>query len=221
MRCNHCSSTAINDVEEYRQLFRRCETMMQFLYDITISVPITVEMVDARTVAKKAGMIFRPTTDVAPRVLGFARKRGNEYSLVIENGSPRLAAIDTTVHELTHLWQYLNWDDREINRLYAMPEPPCTERARLILYEGMAMWSSVQLLYSMGETHYARQQESLALQRRDEYGVGFALYRDCFGFRTGGEELAFTPFSSFPPIEPEELRKATKLLCVRGDACEC
>ena len=150
-----------------------------------------------------------------------ARKRGNEYSLVIENGSPRLAAIDTTVHELTHLWQYLNWDDREINRLYAMPEPPCTERARLILYEGMAMWSSAQLLYSMGETHYARQQESLALQRRDEYGVGFALYRDRFGFRTGGEELAFTPFSSFPPIEPEELRKATKLLCVRGDACEC
>ena len=221
VRCNDCSSTAINDVEEYRQLFRRCETMMQFLYDITISVPITVEMVDARTVAKKAGMIFRPTTDVAPRVLGFARKRGNEYSLVIENGSPRLAAIDTTVHELTHLWQYLNWDDREINRLYAMPEPPCTERARLILYEGMAMWSSVQLLYSMGETHYARQQESLALQRRDEYGVGFALYRDRFGFRTGGEELAFTPFSSFPPIEPEELRKATKLLCVRGDACEC
>ncbi|MBP3468892.1 MAG: hypothetical protein J6K26_05180 [Lachnospiraceae bacterium] len=52
------------------------------------------------------------------RTLGFAQKDASGYSLYIENGSPRLAAMATIAHELTHIWQYQNWDDKAIIAAY-------------------------------------------------------------------------------------------------------
>ncbi|MCD7822447.1 MAG: hypothetical protein LUG86_00245 [Oscillospiraceae bacterium] len=221
IRCNDCSMTAINTVAEFRELFNHTEAMMEDTYGIHIPVSITVRTADARTIGKQSGMIFRPSAQFAGRVLGFAQHKGGKYSLLIENGSPRLASVDTITHELTHIWQYINWDDNKIRRYYSMPRRECTARARLIVYEGMAVWSAIQMLYSMGETSYAEKQEAIMLSRNDEYGVGFRLYRDRYGIERNGDDPTFTPFASFPPLEIEDVRAASKALCPRGSRCRC
>lgn len=206
-RCNDCSMTAINEVSEFKTLFRNTEMMMENTYNITIPVSIAVKTTDARTIAKHTGQVFTPSTKVAARVLGFAQRKGGKYSLFIENGSPRLAAVDTTTHELTHIWQYLNWNDGEILRIYRQRKPALTKMARDIVYEGMAMWSAIQMLYAMGETYYAQQQEQLAAARSDIYGIGFRLYRDRYDLARNGDAPVLTPFASFPPFDPAEVRK--------------
>lgn len=206
-RCNDCSMTAINEVAEFKTLFRNAEMMMENNFNITIPVSIAVKTTDARTIAKHTGQVFKPSTKVAVRVLGFAQRKGGKYTLFVENGSPRLAAVDTTVHELTHIWQYLNWNDWQILRIYSQRKPEYTKMARDIVYEGMAMWSAIQMLYAMGETYYAQQQEQLATARNDIYGIGFRLYRDRYDLARNGDAPVLTPFSSFPPLDPAEVRK--------------
>ena len=195
------------DVETFRALFRSTETLLEDVYDVTVPVAIAVRTTDARTIARHVGQVFKPSTKVAPRVLGFAQRKNGRYSLFIENGSPRLAAVDTTAHEMTHIWQYLNWKDPEILRIYRQRKPAWTRLARDIVYEGMATWSAVQLLYAMGEISYARRQELLTAARTDVYGIGFRLYRDRYDFERSGEAPAMTPFHSFPPLDPEEVRR--------------
>lgn len=207
VRCNDCSMTAINQLGEFQELFRRSLNMLEDTYNIQIKVGIEVKTTDAKTIAKHAGMVFRPSTQFASRVLGFAQKKQGKYTLMIENGSPRLAAVDTVTHELTHIWQYLNWNDKQVLQVYQQNKKEWTALARDIVYEGMAMWSAIQMLYVMGETYYASQQEMLTEARTDVYGIGFRLYRRSYDLERNGEIPTVTPFQSFPPLEPEEIRE--------------
>lgn len=194
IRCNDCSLTAINDVAAFRELFQKTEALMENIFNINIRVSIGVKTADARTIARRTGQVFKPSSGVTPRVLGFAQRKGGRYTLFVENGSPRLASIDTITHEMTHIWQYLNWDDRQIENLYGKGTN------RDIVYEGMAMWAAVQLLYAIGETDYAQLQERLAESRDDVYGVGFVLYRERYGFAKNGDNPSISPFLTFPPL---------------------
>lgn len=220
IRCNDCSASAITTLADFKELFYRCLGLMEDFFDIRFRVPIGVKTTDAREVAKCAGTVFRPSKDVAARVLGFAQKKNGKYNLVIENGSPRRAAIDTTVHELTHIWQYLNWNDNDVLRIYKMGNRACTQRARAIVYEGMAMWASIQYLYQIGETFYAAEQEALAESRQDVYGVGFRLYRERYPFVKDSSILKYTPFSYFPTLEPSAVIEAARLMCTKKE-CTC
>jgi len=221
IRCNDCSMTAINQVERFRDLFHHTEMLMEDTFSIHFPVNITVKTTDARTIARHTGMVFRPSTKYAARVLGFAQRKNDRYSLFVENGSPRLATVDTTAHELTHIWQYLNWNDAQIRSLYAMGSRECTMRAREIVYEGMAVWTAIQMLYVMGETSYARRQERIMELRNDTYGIGFQLYRERFGLERSGEIPVLSPFASYPPLAPEDVAAAAKSLCRKGDKCRC
>ena len=212
--------SAITTLADFKELFYRCLGLMEDFFDIRFRVPIGVKTTDAREVAKCAGAVFRPSKDVAARVLGFAQKKNGKYNLVIENGSPRRAAIDTTVHELTHIWQYLNWNDNDVLRIYKMGNRACTQRARAIVYEGMAMWASIQYLYQIGETFYAAEQEALAESRQDVYGVGFRLYRERYPFVKDSSILKYTPFSYFPTLEPSAVIEAARLMCTKKE-CTC
>ena len=194
IRCNDCSLSAINDVEGFRELYRKTEALMENTFDIGLRVSITVKTADARTIARRTGQVFKPSSGVTPRVLGFAQRKGGCYTLFVENGSPRLASIDTITHELTHIWQYLNWNDHQIHSLYG------NGTNRDIVYEGMAMWAAIQMLYAIGDTEYAQLQERLAEQREDVYGVGFVLYREKYGFAKNGDNPSISPFSTFPPL---------------------
>lgn len=220
VRCNDCSSSAISNVNDFRELFYQSLGMMEDFYGIRYRVPISVKMTDARTVAKGVGMVFKPSTQMAARVLGYARRRRGKFSIVIENGSPRLATIDTMVHELTHIWQYLNWDDGAVNSLYGMSQRACTAFANDIVYEGMAVWSSIQYLYQIGESYYAAQQEAIADERPDAYGIGFRLYKEQYPLVKDSSLLKYSPFMSFPTLEPEAVRNAVKAHCTQ-DYCRC
>ena len=216
-RCNECSMTAVNEVEEFRRLFSMTEILMTSIYNVTMKVPISIKVTDAWTVARMAGRVFRPSMEMAVRVLGFAQKKRGKYIVVLENGSPRLAAIDTITHELTHIWQYINWNDTLVHRIYAQKKPELTEIARDVVYEGMAMWSAVQLLYTMGEGYYAEQQEYIAEHRCDIYGWGFKLYKERYGFVKNGDDPLYSPFSSFPPLEPEKVQEIVDRLFLEDD----
>lgn len=194
IRCGDCSASAINTEEEFVHMFQNVLNIMESFYGIEYRTPVRVRMADAREVAKGVNMVFKPTDDFDGRVLGFAQKSGDQFRLVVENGSPRLAALDTMVHEMTHIWQYLNWDEGELRKYY--PD----ENQRLIVYEGMAVWSAIQYLYLIGEKNFARQEELITERREDEYGIGFCAYREKYPLVRDSSLLKMTPFNHFPPL---------------------
>ncbi len=219
IRCTDCSANTISSVDELTELFYSVLEMMDTIFSVTYKKPITIEMADANTVAQRSGVLFAPSKDYTARVLGFARYSRGQYSILMENGSPRLAAIDTMVHEMTHIWQYCNWDRKQIEKDYSMPNKLCHESdycnklVQDILYEGMAVWASIQYLYQIGETYYAAQQERIAELRKDVYGVGFRLYREKYPFVTDSTFPKYTPFLEFPTID------ASKVIRIVADAC--
>lgn len=219
-RCNDCSRTAISTVVDFKDLFYQTLEMMESFYGIEYHVPVRVEMADARKVASGVGRIFIPSVEVTNRILGYAQRKHGKYSLIIENGSPRLATIDTMVHEMTHIWQYLNWKDERVSAVYGMGKPSCSSIAKDIVYEGMAMWASIQFLYQIGESLFAVRQEALAEQRKDVYGLGFLLFREQYPFVKDSSPINYSPFQSFPPLEPEKVKSVVKSFCT-DTSCSC
>ena len=104
--------------------------------------------------------------------------------------------------------------------IYGMNDASCSGMARDIVYEGMAMWASIQYLYQIGETFYAAEQEALAESRQDVYGVGFRLYRERYPFVKDSSILKYTPFSYFPTLEPSAVIEAARLMCTKKE-CTC
>ena len=191
-RCNRCSMTAVKTVEEFRELYRTVIRNMETFYGIKLNVAVKVRMTNAKQIAKHAGVKFTPTPGFDGRVLGFARRDKTGYSLYMENGSPRLAAMATIAHELTHIWQYLNWNDKELAKRYG-------KENMLEVYEGMAKWAEIQYLMLLNETAYAKRQEITTRLRDDEYGRGFLLYAGKYPL-TCGTSVGRTPFKEDPPL---------------------
>ncbi len=194
VRCVGCSASAISSMDEFRALYKRTVPSMEGLYDIRLNVPIHVRMTDARTIAKHTKAVFKPTSGFDSRVVGFARRDKDGYSLYIENGAPRLRAMSTIVHELTHIWQYTNWDDGAIKKAYGKREN------RDMVYEGMAMWAEIQFMYLIGESQFAKRMEENTLQRGDVYGEGFKYYCAKYPLLKTSALPARTPFHSELPL---------------------
>lgn len=192
-RCVRCSATVIATTEELAALVTTARRYFELTFDTSLDVAIDVRMVNAKEIAKRSGERFTPTSGVDARVLGFATSDKSGYSLFIENGSPALATITTVVHELTHIWQYLNWDPRMVALYYG-------EENSLIVHEGMATWAQVQYLLSTGERQYAARQQAYAEARDDEYGEGFRLFAGQYPLRSHGIFGHATPFDSPRPL---------------------
>ena len=165
---------------------------MEIFYGIKINAAIKVRMTDAKSIAKHFGEEFIPTPGVDGRTLGFAQKDATGYSLYIENGSPRLAAMATIAHELTHIWQYQNWDEKAIVAAYG-------EQNRLEVYEGMAKWAEIQYLLYLNEIAYGKREQIRTMLRNDEYGRGFIQYLKKYSL-SYRQEKKQTPFQEFPPL---------------------
>ena len=84
----------------------------------------------------------------------------------------------------------------------------------------MAVWTSIQYLYLIGEIYYATQLEAYNESRNDVYGVGFCIYRDHYPLQKDSEVLKYSPFTSFPPIEPSVVKDAIKASC-NNPKCIC
>ena len=194
IRCNDCSSSAITSIEEFRKIFLQTQSLMMSFYDIDFHVGLNIRTVDARKVAAGYGSVYKPSTEYAARVIGYAKKSGGKYEICIENGSPRLASISTIVHELTHIWQYINWDEKEIKKNYPSPDQ------RDMVYEGMAVWAEIQYMYLIGENSYALKQEIMRSSQEDIYGYGFKLYRERYPLIKDSSLIKHSPFTQFPPL---------------------
>ena len=187
-RCINCSKTAIKTGEEFRKVFEDVKRNLESFFGIRINVGIKVEMVNAKKLHAYLGKSFIPTADQDGRVLGVAIKDKNgNFTLVVENGSPRMASMLTMAHELTHIWQYVNWDDKQIRKKYG-------DKLYLQVYEGMAKWVEIQYAYLINEPAVAKREEIITSYREDEYGYGFLRYRAAYPFSLGTVITKPTPF---------------------------
>lgn len=186
-RCINCSKTAIKTGEEFKKIFYDVKRNMESFFGIRINAGIKVEMVNSRILHKRLGKAFIPTPKSDGRVLGVAISDKTGYSLLVENGSPRMASMLTMAHELTHIWQYVNWDDKKIRKKYG-------KNMRLEVYEGMAKWVEIQYAYLINEPATAKREEIITSHRNDEYGYGFLKYRANYPFSLGTVITRATPF---------------------------
>ncbi|MBO5065457.1 MAG: hypothetical protein J6D06_05010 [Clostridia bacterium] len=220
-RCINCGRTAIKTGEEFRKIFEDVKRNMESFYGIKINTGIKVEMVNAKKLHKRLKKAFIPTPNADGRVLGVAISDKNGYTLMIENGSPRMASMMTMVHELTHIWQYMNWDDKAIRQKYG--------NLRLEVYEGMAKWAEIQYAYLINEPAVAKREEIITSCRDDEYGRGFLRYLCNYPFSLGTVITKPTPFMNIEtPLDseycggirvltPEEIARETDDTTVPGD----
>lgn len=186
-RCSRCSRSVLQTheqfVDEYQQVLRN----MEMAFAISIHAPRVVKMVNARDIARRTGEVFVKTDHVDPRVLGYAEKKKDGSELYIENGSPRMPAVLTMAHELTHVWQFKNWDDKTIAKTYGA-------RNQSAIYEGMASWAMIQYLLFTRDLEFANRQINYLLARDDVYGDGFKAYIERYPLSFSGEVDDDTPF---------------------------
>ncbi|MCD8110985.1 MAG: hypothetical protein LUE14_13000 [Clostridiales bacterium] len=192
-RCMACSRTAIKTEAEFVELYKMVKNSMQSYYGIRLNVPVKVRMVNAKRLHRALGKTFVPTGNADGRVLGVAISSREGYLLLLENGSPRISSAMTMAHELTHIWQYLNWDRKEILNRYG-------RNNELLIYEGMAKWSEIQYAYLTGEMSSARREEIITRHREDEYGRGFLVYESRYPLTEDATLEGETPFKNNPPL---------------------
>ncbi len=192
-RCISCSRTAVKTEKEFKQLYEDVMRNLKVFYGVVIREPVKIKMVNAKTLHRKLGKSFVPTGDSDGRVLGVAIKDKEGYSILLENGSPRMSATMTMVHEMTHIWQYLNWDEKQIKKLYG-------KKMNLEIYEGMAKWSEIQYAYLINEFTTAKREEIITSQREDEYGRGFNMYTSVYPLSETTTLKGVTPFND--PSKP-------------------
>ena len=193
MRCNTCSNTVVKSKAEVEALCKRVIENMDSFFGARIDVPVSIEVTDERKLKKKLGIPLDTRDSQSMLILGVAGNKKQKYSIILENGAPRISLIATFAHELTHIWQYTHWDNNKNLK-------KCPKSKRLLIYEGMAKWVEIQYLYLIGETTVARREEYITRNRQDEYGIGFCLYEDRYPLSREAmfcEETPFTP-NSYP-----------------------
>lgn len=186
-RCNECSRTVLKSVEEFREAFFEVRRNMEAMFGIRILASIDVKTMDARKLARKLNIKFTATPGFDGRVLGVAINEHGVYRLYVENQSPYLNAVATIAHELTHIWQYVNWDRKKILKRYGRQMEKC-------IYEGMAKWVEIQYLYFINEPERAYRELCATLQREDEYGYGLKMYLQEYDLSRGVNVDIITPF---------------------------
>ncbi len=192
-RCTKCSRTVLASHEQFVEEFQRVCRNMELAFGITLETVSTVKMVNAREIAKNTSETFTPTAGIDARVLGYAEESNKGPALYIENGSPRIAAISTMAHELTHIWQHSTWDKKKILTKYGA-------KYELLIYEGMAMWVQIQYLLYIREFEYAMRQYAFTLLREDEYGLGFKVFLDKYQLQFDGDVGRESPFHNPFPL---------------------
>ncbi len=193
LRCSNCSNTIVKTKAEVEEICQRVMDNMEQFFGATIDVPISIEVVDERKLKKKVGVPLGTRDSQSILILGVAINKNKKYSIILENGAPRISLIATFAHELTHIWQYTHWDNKK-------GFPKCPKNKRLLIYEGMAKWVEIQYLYLVGESTVAKREEYITRNRQDEYGVGFCLYEDQYPLSRQAMNCDETPFTpnSYP-----------------------
>ena len=188
-RCMACGRTAVKTEEEFCEIYKTVIRNLETFFGARITVPVKVEMVNSRKLHKRLGKTFIPTGNFDGRILGVAIKNKKDYSILVENGAPRMQSTMTIAHELIHIWQYLNWDKKTILKNYG-------KAMELEIYEGMAKWGEIQYAYLIGEVAAAKREEIITRLRTDEYGRGFCKYLEKYPLTTDLNLTGEIPFNN-------------------------
>lgn len=192
-RCSRCSRTVLSTHEQFEDEYEQVRRNMEAAFEIKLDAPRHVRMVNAKEIQRATNETFTPTPGVDPRVLGFVKNTASGQELWIENGSPRMSAITTMAHELTHVWQNSNWMDDQIKRRYG-------KKNVLVVYEGMAIWAQIQYLLFTRENDYAAWQHKYAMARSDAYGIGYQVFRQRYALTFDGNVDEDSPFKQEMPL---------------------
>lgn len=186
-RCMSCGRTAVKTAEEFTEIFKEVMRNMEAFFGIQFKCGIHVEMTTAQKIQRRINEKFVPTAGFDARAVGLAVSDSAGYKILIESGAPRVSSIMTIAHELTHIWQYLNWDESHIHKKYGHSK-------RKEIYEGMAKWVEIQYALLINEKDAAKRMEISTMRRQDEYGRGFLLYQEKYSFSEGNAISKPTPF---------------------------
>jgi hypothetical protein len=188
-RCTQCSKSALKTEEQFRRLYEKVKKNMEAFFAISLNMPITVRMVNAKKIAQLCGVELKPSPLYEGRILAFAEADAEGYTIYIENGAPKIAAVANIAHELTHIWQFANLDIKEIMNIYP-------DNSEDYMLEGMAKWVEIQYLCLLNEVSYAKRQEAYTRSRTDAYGEGFKAFAERYPLKYEPGHIKDTPFAS-------------------------
>lgn len=190
LRCTSCSESVVKTKEEIEEICGRVIANMENFFGASIDVPVSIDVLDERKLKKKIGVPIGTRDSQSMLILGVAinNKKKKKYSILLENGAPRISLMATFAHELTHIWQYTHWDNNPALK-------QCPKSKRLLIYEGMAKWAEIQYLYLIGESNVAKREELITRERKDEYGIGFLIYDDHYPLSRDAMNCDDTPFT--------------------------
>lgn len=181
-----CSAVKVEVSDE--KLFEKVFHDMEIYYGIKLNPKIRVKVVDTSVVQRAFKKKWRPTSGHDSRVIGYANSQGTK--IVLENGAPRPKLVETIVHELTHIWQFDNWNYRELHKRYP------TDEGMRDVEEGMAQWTCIQYMYLSGYEEYMDARLPLELNRDDEYGRGLRMFVKRYPLQKKRSLWGNTPFKN-------------------------
>ena len=186
-RCMVCARNAITEENEFIRIFVEVRENLRLFYGINLKGNIEVKMVNASTISKKSGKRFIPSEKATVRAVGLAcLERDGRFVVLVENGAPRLQIVLALAHELTHIWQYQNWDFKQLKQKY--------QNAQIEVLEGMAVWAEVQYAYLINEPIVAKRRYNSIIGKDDDYGRGLKRYIDVYPISENTVLVGKTPF---------------------------
>ena len=139
---------------------------MEIFYGIKINTAIRVRMDRCKQHCKNTS--GRSLFQLPARMgvcLALPERRQRLQYLYRERLAEALRPMATIAHELTHIWQYQNWDDKAVTEAYGAHN-------RLEVYEGMAKWAEIQYLLYLNETAYGNANRSARCSGRTSMDAG-------------------------------------------------
>lgn len=186
-RCARCRESAVDTLDELKAVYEEGRRFLVRELGETVRKDVRVEFASGARVQEVAGKSFLPTAGYDPRAAGSARRDGEHFAIVLENGQPYHVTLGTVVHELTHIWQFTHLD-------FARME---ADHGKLLI-EGHAQWAAITCLQRKGLVPQWRAAEEA---RADVYGHGYRMILD---WMREYAHLGNTPFKILLNLYPAQ-----------------
>lgn len=164
-RCDECSKTALDDVEEVHKMLKN--EVPEFFSMINHEMPqddIKVQFCYTDEIQKVLGRPWNPTRLFDVRSTGVASL--HENTIRMENGMPLKMSVMVTIHEWVHLWQYKHLDYHRMKK-----------DRDLEYIEGQTTWSEIYYAEKKWKEGVLWERQNGFLTRNDEYGRGYRLMK--------------------------------------------
>lgn len=142
LTCNSCSKDIVVTDAQLKELYVKACTFMRSYFGL--NVPVPTNKVYFSDMSEMSDVLINSRNDDVPRTygqntVGLFTRLGDDMSIRVQKGMPKLEILETLVHEGAHA---------------CMSEFRYKQRPSLIYSEGFAEWCAYKYLNSIGETQY-------------------------------------------------------------------